>query len=296
VRIDGNTGLVGIIGDPLAHTISPAMHNAAFEALGLNLVYVPLEVDQSWFHVAFEGVRHLGFVGLNVTMPYKEQALEHLDEVASFAQMAGAVNTVHVVDGRMIGYNTDGRGVIASLDLDGGFQPKDKKIVIVGAGGAASATVLSLCLGGAASVTIVNRSPERAAALVTRLGARFSDCEIVTATPFEDLAKPIGAADLIVNATPTGMRGNPGMPVRPELLRKGQLVLDMIYDPPQSEFLAAAKAAGAKTLNGLSMLVHQGASALEIWTECEAPVEVMRAAAEAELARIAATEREEGAA
>jgi shikimate dehydrogenase len=272
------------------------MHNAAFEALGLDIVYVPLETPPSGFHVAVEGLGQLHFVGFNVTMPYKEQILEHLDEVASYAQMAGAVNTVSIADGRMVGFNTDGRGVIASLERDAGFQPKDKRAVVVGAGGAACSSVLSLCLAGARALTIVNRSPERAAALAARLTARFADCEVGTATLGEDLTQIVGAADLVVNATPLGMWGNPGMPLPPELLKKGQLVLDMTYDPPQSEFLAAAKAAGAATLNGLGMLVYQGASAFEIWTEREAPVDVMRAAAEEELARIVADEREEGAA
>jgi shikimate dehydrogenase len=277
--IDGRTRLVGIVGHPLAHSVSPAMHNAAFAHLGLNWVYVPVHIAPSDFHATVEYMCRLGFVGFNVTMPYKEDVLIHLDEVASYAQIAGAVNTVQCVDGRLIGYNTDGRGFVAALEKDVGLDPKGEKAVVLGAGGVACAIVLSLALAGAKSIVIVNRTPERAERLAERVGQRFGACEISVVSPFEDLAGAVKGAKLLVNATPVGMNGQPGTPIDPKLISKDMVVLDTIYDPEQSELLAGARAAGAKAFNGLSMLVYQAASALEIWTELQAPVELMHAAA-----------------
>lgn len=271
--------MVGIVGHPLAHTVSPAMHNAAFAQLGLNWVYIPIHIAPSDFHATVEYLCRLGFIGFNVTMPYKEDVLIHLDEVASYAQIAGAVNTVQCVDGRLIGYNTDGRGFMAALEKDAGLDPKGERAVVLGAGGVACAIVLSLALAGAKSIVIVNRTPERAERLAERVGQRFGACEISVVSPFEDLTGALKGAKLLVNATPVGMAEHPGTPIDQKSISKDMVVFDTIYDPEETELLAGARAAGAKALNGLGMLVYQAASALEIWTERQPPVELMRAAA-----------------
>jgi len=284
--IDGKTRLVGIVGYPLGHTLSPAMHNAAFAALGLNNVYVPVEIRPEDFHSVVEDLARAGFLGFNVTMPYKEDVLTHLDDVASYAQIAGAVNTVQCVDGRLVGYNTDGRGFIAAIEQDAGFEVKGSSAVVFGAGGAACAAVLSLALAGAAAISIVNRDVERAERLAERVRQRFSSCDLRAMSPSEALAEAMSQATLLVNATPVGMKASPGTPLDPALVSAEHLVVDMVYDPLETEFLAAARKKGARTMNGLGMLVYQAASAFEIWTEREAPVDVMRKAAEAQIERL----------
>lgn len=285
--INGRTRLVGLVGHPLDHTLSPAIHNAAFEALGLNYAYVPIDIVPADFSEVIEALGRIGFVGYNVTMPFKEEILNHLDEVASFAQIAGAVNAVQVRDSRLVGYNTDGRGLFAALERDAGFEAQGAEVVMIGAGGAAAAAVLSLALAGAKSIAIVNRTPDRAERLAERMAHRFRATAVTVASPLEDLEPLMARATLVVNATSVGMRGSPGIPIRTELLGPDQLVVDMVYDPPTTELLEAASAAGAKVMNGLPMLVYQAANAFEIWTESNAPVEIMRSAAEKAIANLA---------
>ena len=169
--IDGSTRLAGVIGTPLAHSLSPAMHNAAYEQLGLDWVYVPLEVrDEVGLRRLVAAIRSLDFVGFNVTMPFKRDVLDLCDEVATAAQMAGAVNTVHCLDGRLVGYNTDGRGLLESLELEAGFAPADTEVVVLGTGGAAGAAVVALILARAARVTIASRDVARAETLIAARG------------------------------------------------------------------------------------------------------------------------------
>ncbi|MBA4370257.1 MAG: shikimate dehydrogenase [Coriobacteriaceae bacterium] len=286
--ISGRTQLAGIIGWPLEHTLSPAMHNAAYAAMGLDWVYVPLPVEQETDIYRFFGaVKVLPFVGLNVTMPFKQAMLGLCDEVATFAQMAGAVNTVHVSDGRVIGYNTDGRGLLEALQTDAQFAPEGRAVALVGAGGAAGAALVALVLGKAAKVTVVNRSPERAVQLVGRVSpnARATELGAVELGSAE-AEQAVRAADLVVNATSLGMQTGDGSPVPVEWLKGGQVVCDMVYRATPTPLLQGAEAAGAVTVDGLGMLVAQGATAIDIWTEgmqSRAPRDVMRAAAEAAL-------------
>lgn len=289
MRIQGSTRLVGIVGHPLDHTMSPVMHNAAFEATGLDFAYVPVQVHPDDFHGVIEDLGRLGFAGFNITMPYKEDIIDHLDEVASYAQIAGAVNTVQCAQGRLIGYNTDGRGFLTALESEAGFAPKDTTVIVIGAGGAACAAVLSLALAGAARIMIVNRTPARAERLARRVAERFRECHIEVASPRDDLSMSAAGADLVVNATSVGMYDMPGLPFDVELLGDSHLVMDLIYDPAQTEFLTKAGERGARIVNGVGMLVHQGANSFEIWTERDAPIDVMRKAVEDEVAaRVAA--------
>ncbi len=286
--ISGRTRLAGIVGHPLDHTLSPAMHNAAYEAMGVDWVYVPLEVASEGDIFRFVGaLKALPFVGVNVTMPYKQAALQLCDEVATFAQMAGAVNTIHVSDGRLIGYNTDGRGLLESLESEAGFVPGGRRVVVYGAGGAAGAAAVAFVLGKAESVVVVNRTREKAEALVGRVAMCAGTTEVLGVCSDEECAeKAVRAADLVVNATSVGMSPEdpPLFPV--EWLRPDALLCDMVYRSGPTSLVERARAAGVTALDGLGMLVAQGATAIDIWGEGDtvrAPRDVMRAAAEAVL-------------
>ncbi len=287
-HIDGKTRLAGVIGWPLEHTLSPAMHNAAYEALGLNWVYIPLPLREGAELLRLASiVKALPVVGFNVTMPYKRVMLNVCDEVAAMAQLAGAVNAVHIVDGRLIGYNTDGRGLVESLASEADFQPEGRNVVLLGAGGAAGAAVVGMILGKAARITVASRRDEMSEALVDRLQGRTRETQVDTCGMGDELRAVIEDADLIVNATPVGMGPDDVSLVPAKWIHAGQVVADMIYRPAETALLRAAKEAGATPVGGLGMLVAQGAIALEIWNDgatVTAPRDIMRAAAEAELA------------
>ncbi len=282
-RISGTTKLAGVIGWPIDHTLSPAMHNAVYEELGLDWVYVPLGVpDEVGLRRLVAAIRSLPFVGFNITMPYKAAMLELCDEVATASSMAGAVNAVHcTADGRLIGYNTDGRGMLESLAADADFDPTGKRVVLLGAGGAAGGAFVALALAKCSAITVVNRNLRNAEELVDRMASRLQSVEACAATMAE-AESAVRQADLVVNATPVGMEEGDPSPVPTEWLREGQTVLDMVYatDAPTA-LVAGAREAGAMALDGLGMLVAQGAIAIDIWNDGEVrtPRDVMRRAA-----------------
>lgn len=285
--ISGSTRLAGIIGHPLRHTVSPAMHNAAYEAMGLDWVYVPLDVeDECDLLVVLAAIRTLPFVGVNVTMPYKRTVLCLCDEVAEAASLAGAVNTVRCENGRLIGYNTDGRGLVEALGTDAGFDPAGSKAVLLGAGGAAAAALVSLALARAEHITVVNRDQLRAHTLLERVREQLSGVEFSTEAMGPAAEQAVRTADLIVNGTSVGMGPDDPSPVPAEWLRSGQVVADMVYRAEPTALVLAARGAGAVGLDGLGMLVCQGATAIETWhddPEIRAPRDVMREAALAAL-------------
>ncbi|MBN1193133.1 MAG: shikimate dehydrogenase [Coriobacteriia bacterium] len=287
MEINGRTRPTAVIGWPIAQSLSPVMHNAAYAALGLNWACLPFGVPDQQALLAFiEAARRLPFVGFNVTMPYKQALLELCDEVATLAHMAGAVNTVHCVDGKLMGYNTDGRGMLESLAEDADFDPAGKSVAIIGAGGAAGAAVTALILAKAGSLALVNRDTARAEQLMERIGDRLHGMSVSVHSLDDSADEVVRSADLVINATPVGMGAEDPSPIPASWLREGQLVLDMIYRPTETALVREANAAGARGLNGLGMLVAQGALAVDIWAGAErsqihAPREVMRAAAEA---------------
>ncbi len=285
--INGSTRLAGVIGWPIEHSLSPAMHNAAYSRLGLDWAYLPLPVRESAdVPAVVTAIRSLPFVGFNVTMPYKQMMLGLCDEVAAQAQLCGAVNTVQVVDGRLLGYNTDGRGLLESLRDDAGFDPAGKRALVLGSGGAAGAIAAALVLAGVAHLTIVSRDPAHADGLIARLTPHARDTELAVVRSGDESAALVQAADLVVNSTPLGLRPGDPSPVQGEWLHAGQVISDMIYSPPHTKFLDDAEAAGAKAIGGLGMLVAQGAISLEIWngdSAMSAPRDVMRDAAYAAL-------------
>jgi shikimate dehydrogenase len=291
LTIDGHTRLVGIIGWPVGHTLSPRMHNAAFRALGLNYVYVPLPVAPARLEDALRGLVGLGFAGANVTVPHKSATLPYLDELSQAARAIGAVNTLVVrPDGTILGENTDAYGFLTDLREVGWLSGSlsDRRALVIGAGGAARAVVFGLLQEGAA-VAVANRSFDKAVDLCVTLGrASASDDPPVAARLSahrfpEDLATLAPVADVIVNATSLGLhpRDDPlpwdlAVPFQPR-----QLVYDLVpLSSPagQSPLLALASASGAQVRGGLGMLLHQGARSFELWTGMEAPVELMRGA------------------
>ncbi len=263
------TSVVGVIGDPVAHSLSPLLHNTAFAAMGLDWVSVGFPVGPGRATDALLGAAALGVRGLSVTMPHKGAVADLVDHRSPSADLLGAVNCVARHDGQWRGENTDGPGFVAALGRHGGFAPDGRHCLVVGAGGAARAVVAALAGAGAAEVVVVNRSAERAAAAAS-------------------LAGPVGRVgtqddgrlcDLVVNATPLGM-GAPGeqagdWPVEPGLLRPGQIVVDLVYHPRETPWLAAARSRGAYVANGLGLLVHQAALQLALWTGQDVPVEAM---------------------
>ena len=265
------SSVVGVIGDPVGHSLSPLLHNAAFDALGLDWVSVAFPVAAGALADALAGLRALGIVGLSVTMPHKGEAALLMDESTDVAARLGVVNCITHRGGRLVGDSTDGAGFLAALRRGVGFDPDGRRCVVVGAGGAARAVVLALAGAGAAQVVVVNRSAEHARTAAALAGP----CGSVGTT--DDIA----GAELVVQATPVGMAGAgaAGLAFDPGLVHGGQVVADLVYHPLVTPLLAAAGERGATTVGGLGMLVHQAALAIERWTGCEAPVEQMWEAA-----------------
>lgn len=277
--------LAGVIGWPVGHSISPAMHNAAFRALGLDWLYLAFPVQPQDITAAVYGLRALGFAGVNVTIPHKVAVRPLMDELSPEAIAIGAVNTIIIRDGHMTGHNTDAYGFLTTL-MASGYTPAGRPALVLGAGGAARSIVYALARAGAC-VAIWNRSEGRAAALVAELAPHLPAASM-SAIPStqQALSTALDEADLLVNATSVGMTGGPpGSPLPTDLhLRPGMTVFDLIYTPTLTPLLRQARAAKAHPVGGLGMLVHQGAQAFTLWTGCEAPVAVMERACRRALA------------
>ncbi|TGE37948.1 shikimate dehydrogenase [Desulfosporosinus fructosivorans] len=267
-----------VIGDPIAHSLSPEMHNAGYKALGIDAEYQRFHVVPSNLAETVEGLCALGFSGWNVTLPYKEKIISLLDNLTPEARRAGAVNTVKIHDGQRIGHNTDGAGFIRSVEGElNGF--KGKKAVLLGAGGASKGIALALTEQGMI-VHILNRSPEKAQALVQVIRAEGG-----TATS-GDFAQGdwLEQVDLLVQTTSVGLLGEP-FPFSLQGISEQALVVDIIFNPSQTAFLQDAKKQGCRTLNGLGMLLYQGVLAWEFWLGGQAPVEAMQLALKDQLLR-----------
>ncbi len=287
VEIDAQTTLVGIIGDPVAHSLSPRMHNAAFDALHMNWRYIAFRVPAAGLAQALRGVAALGMAGINVTSPHKEPVAGLLDELDVLARQIGAVNTVRVSGSRLQGFNTDGAGVLDALAADGGMPVSGRRCVVIGAGGGGRAAAFALAAAGASRVTVVNRTENKARSLADAVHRAAPGCQVEPA-PLVGAAieRAVEDADIVVHATAAtmsvAMGGGGGradwLPGLARRLRRGMAVLDMVYTPAWTELLGAAKAAGAAAVSGLSLLVFQGTRSFELWTGKPAPLEVMRQA------------------
>ena len=273
--IRGSTHVVGVIGWPVEHSLSPAIHNAAFDALEMDWVYVPLPVPPGHVAEALAGLRALGLAGANVTMPHKTECAGLLEDLSDDARRLRAVNTIVVGSGSTSGHNTDAPGFERFLRQDAGFDPSGREALLFGAGGAARACALALARSGLASLAVAVREPSRAGSLIEAIDGLSM---AVTVVGFEEADRT--QAQLIVNATPLGVHAE-ALPL--PRLGPGVTAVDLLYRPAETPLVRSAKEAGALAFGGLGLLLHQAALAFELWTGRPAPLPVMSAAALAAL-------------
>lgn len=272
--ISGRTSLCGLIGDPVTHSLSPVIHNAAFADLELDYAYLAFCVKRHGLGEALAGLKTLGVRGLNVTIPHKGAVLPFLDELDDVAGAIGAVNTVVIENERLKGYNTDAPGFSRVL-AEAGFNPTGKKVAVLGAGGAAAAAVYALAKTASEVVVLTRRaSLEKGRALSLRFGPR------VRAAELGKIEEVLTGTHLLVNTTSVGMSPNIDETLVPaRLLRPGLTVFDAVYNPPETRLLREARAAGCPAISGLEMLLHQGALSFELWTGQSPSIDIMRRAA-----------------
>jgi shikimate dehydrogenase len=273
--ISGKTRVCGIIGDPVEHTMSPVMHNAAFQKLGLDYLYVAFRVGQKEIGNAVAAMRALNIRGLNVTIPHKTAVIPFLDKLDPMAERIGAVNTIVNDEGVLVGYNTDAAGFLQAI-LEMEVEPAGKNIVILGAGGASKGISFILAERGA-NLTILNRHLVRAEDLAIRTSQVFEREVRALSLVEENLAHIMERTDILVNATSVGMFPDiDETPVHTRLLRPSLVVFDIVYNPIQTRLLKEAETVGARVINGIDMLVWQGALAFEKWTGKKAPIDLMK--------------------
>ncbi|MBE5959420.1 MAG: shikimate dehydrogenase [Lachnospiraceae bacterium] len=277
-KITGHTRLLGLLGSPVAHSISPLMHNESFKQLGLDYVYMCFDVGEDNLETVFNGLKLMNVKGFNCTMPLKNKIVDYLDELSPAASMIGAVNTVVNENGKFIGHNTDGVGYMRSVK-DAGYDIIGKNMTLLGAGGAASSIFVQAALDGVKNINVFSirdRYFERAERMVAMVNEK-TDCH-ATLYDFSDeqvLADSIANSDILTNGTSVGMAPNIDNCIitDPSMLRPGLIVSDVIYNPAETKLLRIAKEQGCHTFNGMYMLLYQGAKAFEIWTGKEMPVE-----------------------
>jgi shikimate dehydrogenase len=276
--ISGKTRVCGVIGDPIEHTLSPAIHNAAFNHLKLDFVFLAFRVKAADLENAVRGMRGLGINGLNVTMPHKSTVISFLDEVDSTVKFLGSANTILNKNGKLSGFNTDGVGALKAI-RENGTEVSEKKVLLLGAGGAAKAIAFALAEK-AGELAILNRAAEKAVVLADALNRVFGKKIVGNALSPSAVQKNLQDADILVNATSIGMHPSINQSlVAPQWLRSDLTVMDIVYNPVETKLARDAKAAGAKVISGVEMLIYQGAASFEIWSGCSAPIEVMRKAA-----------------
>ncbi len=277
MNVLGSTRVLGVFGHPISHSLSPVMHNAAIQALNIDYIYVPFHVLPENLADATDGLRSLGIAGVNVTIPHKERVIGFLDEVDEYALAIRSVNTVINEAGRLRGCSTDGPGFIRSAEAAWGEIDRCRALIL-GAGGSAKAVAFALA-GIGCEIVVANRTFERAVELVESLNAITSGARAVRLDR-GPLAEEIGKADLLVNTTSVGMHPDAdGIPLPPDLIRPGLLVYDLVYNPLRTRLMQEAESRGARAVNGLKMLVHQGAMSFKMWTGIEPPLDVMERAA-----------------
>jgi shikimate dehydrogenase len=276
--ISGKTRVCGVIGDPIEHTLSPTIQNAAFNHLKLDFVFLAFRVKAADLKNAVNGIRSLGVHGLNVTMPHKSTVIGCLDEVDSTVKFLSSTNTILNRNGRLSGFSTDGVGALKSL-RENGVGLSGKKVLLLGAGGAAKAIAFAF-VQEVGELAILNRTSEKAEELAETLG-QMCNCKVVgDALSPDAIAEHLRDSDVLVNATSAGMKPNLSQSlVAPEWLRSDLVLMDIVYNPVETKLAKDAKAAGAKVINGVEMLIYQGAASFEIWTGRSAPIGVMRKAA-----------------
>ncbi len=278
--INAKSRVYALIGKPVEHSASCHMHNAAFSKLGINAIYVALEVEPAGLKDALEGVKALNMGGLNITIPHKEACMKHLDKIDKDARAIGAVNTIINRGGRLTGYNTDAAGFLDSLKHDAGVRVKGKSAFILGAGGAARALAYIISKAGAKSIFIVDAVDSKSRGLRNTLKRYFKKPDIHS-VKFKDKkakAEAASCADIIINATGLGMHAKDALPIEKEFISRKHLICDLTYNPPRTKLLKAARKKGARVLNGEGLLLYQGMRAFKIWTGLKAPEATMKKA------------------
>jgi shikimate dehydrogenase len=265
MTIFGRTKVLGIIGDPISHSLSPVMQNVALAAGQLDYVYVPFAVKSDELGQAVAGLRSLGVCGFNVTIPHKSAVIPFLDCLDESAESAGAVNTVLLKEGRLIGYNTDGDGLVRSLSVDLDYIPEGKRILVAGAGGAARGAIAALCRNKALTIGIYNRSTENARNMQADMMNRYPETTIEVLGSSVDVQSWLPSASLLLNTTSLGMKGESIPGINVQLLPRGAKIYDMVYTKSLTPLLQEAVSLGLSGANGLGMLVAQGERAFEIW-------------------------------
>ena len=277
-KISGQTRIVGVIGDPVQHSRSPQMHNAAIVERKLDYVYVPFHVRSGELQEAIEGFKALNVLGVNVTIPHKQTVMPILDDVSHEATLIGAANTLIFCDGRVSGDNTDAQGFLRAMTEEGIDIPVGGSAVVLGAGGAARAVVVALALSGLGLITVANRTGWKAIQFEKNL-ATISETEISAVDlASNQLNSAIRSADLLVNTTSVGMQETDQLLIDPDSLNPGTIVYEIVYTPLETPLLRVAREKGCQTIGGIGMLVHQGAIAFEKWIGIVPNVETMRIA------------------
>ena len=277
--LTGHTRIVGVIGDPIEHSRSPQMHNAAFAKAGLDYVYVPFHVRPNDLAAAIAGFKAINIVGINVTLPHKQAVISHLTSISREAELIGAVNTLTFTDEGIHGDNTDAPGVLRALEENENMSvPVGENVVVLGAGGAARAVVVALALAGVASMTIANRTVERAVALAEEMGQKTGIS--MQGLGLADAQLPVAVREsmLLINTATVSMDATHPLLISADWLQPHTIVYDIVYTPPVTPLMRAAAARGCETLGGIGMLVHQGAIAFEKWTGIAPCTETMREA------------------
>ena len=293
--VDGKTKILGVIGDPIEHTFSPAMHNAGLNELGLNYIYLPFHVKEDMLGECIQGAKAMGIKGLNVTIPHKSNVIKHLDDIDSVASMIGAVNTIQFIydednessnqdngiNVRTKGFNTDGYGCVRAIEEKTSI--KDKKVSITGAGGAARAVAFQIANSGIDELSILNRNLSKAQSLANDLKINLESIGIdisINAYDLEELKRELSDSDIFIDTTPIGMYPNvDDKPVASaDMLHEDLLVNDIVYTPMKTSLIREAELANAEVVYGYKMLLYQGIRSFEIWLGREAPVEVMEKA------------------
>ncbi|MDF2926763.1 MAG: shikimate 5-dehydrogenase [Paenibacillaceae bacterium] len=275
--LNSQTVMYGVFGDPVGHSKSPLMLNRAFQAAGINGAYAAFHILPGTLGEAVKGIRALGFRGVNVTIPHKVEVMDYLDEIDESARAIGAVNTIVNDNGRLKGFNTDGIGYVRSLKEETGVDLSGKRILLLGAGGAARGIAYALARENVGRLLIANRTAERARELASAMSAYTETAGMGT----EDIALCIGETDIVINTTSAGMHPHVDeVPMNTELLHRNLLVSDLIYNPRITRLLREAEQAGARVHSGLGMFIYQGAYAFEYWTGLPAPAAEMRAIVE----------------
>ncbi|HJL91576.1 MAG TPA: shikimate dehydrogenase [Acidimicrobiales bacterium] len=276
MRISGSTTLVGVIGNPVKHSLSPVILNAAFREAKMNWVYTAFETPEEKLADAISGIRALGIAGLSVTMPHKASVCPLLDEISDSAKTLQAVNCIVNDAGNLKGHNTDGDGFLDAVKHDAGMDIAGKKVLVIGSGGSARSIIHSLGKAGVREIAVMNRTKKKAfdaLELAGPVGRYVEENEI---------SEVVSEADLVINATPIGMSDTEDItnfPVEPNLFTKGQLAVDLIYHPISTPWMKALRDRKVEAHGGLSMLIFQAARAFKLWTGKEAPVDAMRKAA-----------------